>query len=205
MHGSDIKAFTRTYAATDDVFLSTGKTYTSDDTALELATASGTATFYSADGLYAHNITITSTVDLSGWTLSVVGVRLDGTTVTEAITGPNNTTVSGTVLFKSVSAINSTGGPTGMIAVGIGHKFGLPPTRLKGYRLVYGTDDGTVTFKDGNGGTTGELKMTWQTEAAPSGVPHTESDSLPGNGMHFHAGMEVALTSGIRSITLYHA
>ena len=206
MISSDLKVFTRTYEATDDGFLSTARGYGATASQLTLATDAGTATFQASDGLFAHNITLTATVDHSGRTFSVVGVRMDGVTVTEAITGPNGSTVSGSVLFKSISEINTTGvGATDSMAVGIGHKFGLPPTRIKGFRVVMGTDDGTITLKNGIGSTTGTFVAKLHTEAAATGTPYIESESLPGNGIRFEDGAEIALTSGVRSVTIFHA
>src|SRR5688572_20018296 len=48
-------------------------------------------------------ISLTSTGNLSGVTFTVTGVLYNGTSSTEAITGPNNNTVVGTKHWRSVS------------------------------------------------------------------------------------------------------
>lgn len=201
---SDVKAFTRTYSATDDTFLSTHKAYAATASQLEIATDANTATFVASDGLIAHNITLSATVDHSSRTFNVVGVRLDGVTATEAITGPNSSTVSGSVVFKSITEINTTGvGATDSMAVGIGLKFGITQCRMKGIRIVYGTDDGTLTFK--NGGSTGELRLKLETEAAPTGTPFIEHQDLPEDGIRFEDYLWGELTSGVKSVTIFYA
>lgn len=64
---------------------------------VQLATSAG-------DGL-AHQLNITSTADLSGITFTVTGTDADGIAQTEAITGPNNTTVESTKYFLTVTSI----------------------------------------------------------------------------------------------------
>ncbi len=56
------------------------------------------------DGL-AHQLNFTSTANLSALTFTVTGTDADGRTITEAVTGPNNTTVESASYFKTVTSI----------------------------------------------------------------------------------------------------
>lgn len=203
---SDVRFLGRIFAATDATFLSTKKAYAATASQLELATDAGTATFQASDGLYAHNITIHATVDHSGKTFSVVGVKIDGTTATDNITGPAaGATVSGTIPFKSITEINVTGGPTDSCAVGIGSIMAIPPSRLKQVRVTLASvgDIINVTFRDGST-STGELKMKlhYPGSTDTSRIDYTQ---IPSAGMRFEKGGVIDLTSGVASVGLWFA
>lgn len=59
----------------------------------------------SAGDSLAHQISITSTANLSGITFTLTGTDADGVTQTEAVTGPNNSTVESTSYFLTVTSI----------------------------------------------------------------------------------------------------
>lgn len=69
-----------------------------------------------------HKISLTSTVDLSGLTFTVVGIDSDGYAVTETITGPNNATVKSTNYFYKVTSVSSSGTVTTGVSVGISNE-----------------------------------------------------------------------------------
>lgn len=56
------------------------------------------------DGL-AHQLNITSVADLSGITFTITGTDADGLALTEAVTGPNATTVETTGYFLTVTSV----------------------------------------------------------------------------------------------------
>lgn len=58
-----------------------------------------------SDGL-AHQLSITSTSDLSAITFTITGTDADGREISEAIVGPNNAAVESTKYFKSISAVS---------------------------------------------------------------------------------------------------
>ena len=60
----------------------------------------------SGDSL-AHLVSITSTANLSGITFTLTGTDADGIAQTEAVTGPNNTTVYGTKYFKTLVTVTA--------------------------------------------------------------------------------------------------
>lgn len=58
------------------------------------------------DGL-AHQVSITSAANISAITLTLTGTDADGKTQTEAVTGPNATTVESTKYFKTLTSITA--------------------------------------------------------------------------------------------------
>jgi hypothetical protein len=63
--------------------------------------AGGVATFYGATV-----VAFASTSNLSTVTFTVTGTDASGVTISEAVVGPNNSTVSATQLFKTVTAVS---------------------------------------------------------------------------------------------------
>lgn len=57
----------------------------------------------------AHKVTIASAANLSALTITVTGTDPNGWALTEAITGPNATTVTSTKYFKTVTGVSSSG------------------------------------------------------------------------------------------------
>lgn len=53
----------------------------------------------------AHQISITSAANISAITFTLTGTDADGVTLTEAVTGPNATTVESTGYFRTVTSI----------------------------------------------------------------------------------------------------
>ena len=71
-------------------------------------------------------ISITTGNDESGKTFLVTGTDEYGQTMSELITGPNNTTGFGAKAFWTVTSVYCSAATTGAITVGHGDKFGLP-------------------------------------------------------------------------------
>jgi len=197
----------RVYAATDDTFLSTNKTYGATASTLELATDSGTATFQATDGFNGLGLNVTLTaasVQLTSQTFVLSGVRFDGVTDTENVTGPAaNTMVEGVKAWRSISGITATRGPTGGISVGIGKTMQTGPSRVKAYRVNFTTNDGEVSLYDGNATGNGTKIVTLDT--ATGGGPSIDSEHLPGNGLRFENSVRVTFTTGVKSVNLFHA
>lgn len=197
---ADIKAQYRSYAATDDSFLvSIGSVFSSDVRALTTGFTAARATFVASNGWTAANITITATVDYSTLTFGVVGVRLDGVTTTENITGPNNTTVSGVVLFRSISAITTTVGPTGGIHVGIGRLMGATAGRIRGISYNTASHAGTINVRNGLTATD-----TLVARIPTSTLTNNVQVQLPGKGIVCDRGVVVDFTTGVVGITVFH-
>ena len=70
---------------------------------MSLATAAGTGAYAGTN--VGSTISLTSTGNISARTFTVTGTDASGSTITEDITGPNNTTVTGSVFFSTVTQI----------------------------------------------------------------------------------------------------
>lgn len=70
-------------------------------------------------------VSLTSTANNSGLAVTVNGTDAYGKTMSELITGPNNTTVTGAKAFKTVTSVTATGIVTSL-SVGDSDKLGLP-------------------------------------------------------------------------------
>lgn len=67
---------------------------------------------------YARIIAITSGSDISNRTFTITGTDAHGTTISETLTGPNNTTVVTTKFYKTISSITISGAAAGAITIG---------------------------------------------------------------------------------------
>lgn len=140
------------------------ETYTpaDDDTDALLDGSAGAGPFVPlvagpGDGL-GHLISITTTggVNLSGLTFIVTGTDADGIPETEAIVGPNNTTVYGAKYFKTVTGV-TVSATTGADAFDMGWKDEcVTPTfpmnwRQVDFQATFGIDiSGTINFTQQN-------------------------------------------------------
>lgn len=197
---TDVKAVARSWAATDNTYLTSAQLYTSDQTTLASTFIASRATFAVSDGFQANNITLTATVDMSARTFTVIGVNNDGATVTETITGPNNSTVSGTVPFRSISAVNSTGGPTDNLSIGIGRVMGIRRSRVKGIMYNTASHAGSIEIRNGVS-TTGILLGRVYTATVNTNV----NVEIPGQGIRCDAGTVVNFSTGVTAITVFYA
>lgn len=80
---------------------------------------------------FIRTVSITSVNNLSGSTFTVNGIQ-NGVIVTENITGPNNTTVFGTVAFDIITSITVNNNSAG-VQVGTGDKGYLPLIQVNTY------------------------------------------------------------------------
>jgi hypothetical protein len=99
------------------------------------------------DGL-AHQIAIVSAANLSAITFTLTGTDADGVALTEAVTGPNATTVESTGYFKTVTsiAISATLGAN-TVDIGWVDEFVTPTIQLNTYAQgVSGNIDVTGTI-----------------------------------------------------------
>jgi hypothetical protein len=93
------------------------------DLTLDGALASGGTVTLSAPAL----VTLTSTDDFSAVTFTVYGTNVYGVLISEAITGPNNETVTGTSYFKTITQI-ATDTPSGLTTETV--EAGVPNTNI---------------------------------------------------------------------------
>jgi len=89
-------------------------------------------------------VTIYGASDESGKTLTVTGKNGDGAVISEAITGPNNYTVSGSTLFSYITSIVPSGTFTGAVEVGV---FGVMTPAIPMHISIYGgSNESSKTF-----------------------------------------------------------
>lgn len=134
-----------------------------------------------------RNVTLTvATTNHSALTLTVYGTDEYGNTVIEAITGPNNNTVSGKKAFKTVTRVASSGAiATNGISVGFGDVLGLP-IFVGGGGVMRELEDGATassgTFVAGlspltkSTSTTADVRGTYDPNSAADGAKVFELD-----------------------------
>ena len=95
-------------------------------------------------------VTITSSAsDETGKTFTVVGTAMDGTSLTEIITGPGaNLTVSGRQIFKTIHTITPSAVTTGAIKIGVK---GADSVLVTGQLELSSSNSFTVVGEDGKG------------------------------------------------------
>ena len=143
----------------------------------------------------ARTVSITSGGDDRSISFTVVGTDLDGVSLTESITGVNDSAATGSKFFKTIVSITAVGDPAGTVlagttAVAADIIFG-GRTRLKGYSIVSGGTAGVIEFVNGepNGGGSTLFK------ARTVGTDNTTIDNtIPQNGVVFEDGMYVKYT-----------
>lgn len=169
-------------------FYETGAVASASTTAiLSAGTGSGAGTFTLNGALVSggvatiptpRNITLTSTSNNSGITLTVTGTDVYGAAQTETITGPNNTTVNGAKAFKTITAVARSNTVTGNVSAGTGNVLGLPYAIANAAKVVGAYMDGipqtTATFVAADAtaatATTGDVRGTYTPNSAPNGT-----------------------------------
>ena len=128
------------------------------------------ATAVVSDGL-AHFFTLTSGANLSGITMTLVGLDADGQAQTEAIAGPNANTVTSLKYFSRINTITF-GSTLGASTMGVGiSPVSISPTLPVNYMqqafsstqmvAVTGTIDYTVQYTEGAIYDTQPSTLTW--------------------------------------------
>jgi|TARA_R110002012_G_C11391426_1_gene584576 hypothetical protein len=154
--------------------------------------ASGTATtlvlLNSGPWVNAQTVTLTSSANNSGLTLTVVGKDADGVAQTEEINpGPNAGTVDSGNTWTEVTSITSDGAITTDISAGVkdGATTGIVfagRTRIRGMNGVAGAGAGRLYFKNSSA-TTGPNRFVLDVDSGESVAPY-----IPDNGVLFKDG-----------------
>lgn len=157
------------------------------DGVVDGATATGAATL-SATGVLVSGgvatfdvpraVSLTSTGNNSSVTYTVTGTDEYGETLTEAITGPNNTTVVGAKAFKTVTSVASSAAVVGTMDVGTSAKLGFPIAVADVGKVIAVSVDGkpetTLTVvpsaTTAATATTGDVRGTFLPNTAPNGT-----------------------------------
>jgi hypothetical protein len=116
--------------------IATTQTPTGVNAVMTLTAGTGTTSGTDGEGATiiildcARTVAFYSASDISNRTITVVGYDQYGQAMSQAITGPNNTTVQTTKCFKSVKSITFSNTAAGACVAGLGTGIGLP------YRLT---------------------------------------------------------------------
>ena len=159
----------------------------------------GVATFDSA-----RQVTITSAGNDSARTFTVTGTDTKGDTVTEDITGPNNTTVTGSVFFATVTqiAVDGAVGTNTSAGNGLGASGAIftGANRVKGAQITTGGTVGDIGFKETSQTGTTKFFYTVATTTKDYIEPY-----IPDSGILFRDGSYLDMPSGtVASATVYY-
>lgn len=136
----------------------------------------------------ARNVTVTSGADFSANTFTVRGYDIYGYPMSEAITGPNNTTTSGKKAFKFVTSITPSATNASTVSIGTGDVYGFPlrvdsigyvsiawngslVTANTGWLAADATTPATTT--------TGDVRGTYATQSASDGSKRLQVFATP--------------------------
>ena len=95
-----------------------------------------------------RNVTLTSAGDDSGVTFTVTGIGITGREITEDITGGNDSTVTTTAFFKSVTSITGTAVTKDGFSVGAGTVLAAGPRELAGSDIGAGSAEAAIALAD---------------------------------------------------------
>jgi hypothetical protein len=124
-----------------------------------------------------YQVTVTSDGADGGRTFTITGVGMNGHTLTEAITGPATTTVTGSSYFAQVTGVSVDDATAGEITVGYGGNLALPATRVMHVYYEATATAGTITITRASDNA--ELFYI----PTPSAADHTDSMMMPGGGI----------------------
>ena len=152
----------------------------------------------------AQVITLTSTGNISARTFTVTGTDTKGDTVTEDITGPNNSTVTGSVFFATVTqiAVDGAVGTNTSAGNGAGASGAIftGANRVKGAQITTGGTVGDIGFKETSQTGTTKFFYTVATTTKDYIEPY-----IPDNGILFREGSFLDMPSGtVASATVYY-
>ena len=151
----------------------------------------------------ARQITLASAANLADKTFTITGTDANGDALTESLTGPNNSTVTSTKHFLTVTEIAFTDGTSGTMTAGFNTSaiavVFAGRTRLKGAFIVNSATGGIVSFRDSaDAGESGTTLLQLGTVA--SAVAERDV-TIPGEGVLFDNGVFIPYTAGTTVFT----
>lgn len=155
---SNIKEYTLVAGGAADTDAFALAQNTTAGTALTLTAAATGATLLATP----REVTLTSAANFSAVTFTVVGVDRWGNTITEDITGPNNNTVAGRKVYRSITSITPNGSVASNVEAGYPQRVCSPwvlipflaggrdnvPTGIVASEIVSGSPDLSVEVTD---------------------------------------------------------
>lgn len=152
-----------------------------------------------------RQVTITGTGNEVGKTFTITGTDETGAAASEAIAGPNNSTVTTTTYFATVTQIAVDAATAAAITVGssanVAGVIFRGPIRLRGMYVVNGGTSGIVTFREGSAA--GNIRMQYRTSGTAAS---TEFPSIPDYGILHDGGAYVLFDQAtMASMTVFYS
>lgn len=152
-----------------------------------------------------RQVTITGTGNEAGKTFTITGTDETGAAASEAIAGPNNSTVTTTTYFATVTQIAVDAATAAAITVGssanVAGVIFRGPIRLRGMYVVNGGTSGIVTFREGSAA--GNIRMQYRTSGTAAS---TEFPSIPDYGILHDGGAYVLFDQAtMASMTVFYS
>jgi len=152
-----------------------------------------------------RQVTILSAGNDSSKSFTVVGTDVNGSSLTESVTGANAGTATSSGYFKTIASITAVGNPAGNVSAGINNNaLGVifaDRCRLQGFSVTSGGTAGTLNIRN-EGGTGTEL-----VRARTIGTDSSSEDPfIPSDGILFKDGCFVTFVVGTVDLMMfYHA
>lgn len=152
-----------------------------------------------------RQVTILSAGNDSGISFTVVGTDVNGSALSETVTGANAGTATSSGYFKTITSITAVGNPAGNVSAGINNNaLGVifaGRCRLKGFSTVSGGSAGKINIRDT--GATGTERI----QARTIGTDSSSDDPfIPDEGVLFPSGCYVTFVVGTVDLMMfYHA
>jgi len=152
-----------------------------------------------------RQVTILSAGNDSGISFTVVGTDVNGSALSETVTGANAGTATSSGYFKTITGITAVGNPAGNVSAGINNNaLGVifaGRCRLQGFSTVSGGSAGTINIR--NASATGTELIQARTIGTDSSA---EDPFVPEDGVLFVNGCYVTFVVGTVDLMMfYHA
>ena len=152
-----------------------------------------------------RQVTILSAGDDSGISFTVVGTDVNGSALSETVTGADTGTATSSGYFKTITSITAVGDPAGNVSAGINNNaLGVVfagRCRLQGFSTVSGGSAGTINIR--NASATGTELIQARTIGTDSSA---EDPFVPEDGVLFTDGCYVTFVVGTVDLMMfYHA
>jgi len=150
----------------------------------------GVATFTAA-----RKLTVTASAADSARTVTITGTDVNGNAQTEAIGVTDSGVSTGSLYFRTVTAVVVDDNTLGTLSVGMANDaidvIYAGRARLRGIYLIHTGTAGTIPFR--NGGATGTAMLTVPT---PASANSTRDLVIPDEGIMFDSGAYITYTAG---------
>ena len=152
-----------------------------------------------------RQVTIAGTGNEAGKTFTITGTDETGAAASEAIAGPNNSTVTTTTYFATVTQVAVDAGTAAAVTVGSSSNIAgvifKGSLRLRGMYVVNGANSGIVTFREGSAA--GDIRMQYRTSGTAAS---TEFPSIPDYGILHDGGAYVLFDQAtMASMTVFYS